>query len=536
MKNSFCLSPSSLIGSTLYRYLFILGIIGSINSCQCNKTADVGNPETTLSVVFEKLAYDRDNSRLVIVIKNTGNLMANNLSLQCTNISQDILSRNEIQLNTQLRKATLPLEELAPQAASKEIRVEVNYQQATTALIQIAVKSGGQLLATRTMEVNRYPIKLVPIGSTLAVKNKGETTYFKYKLVTEGKLDLSSYTLKIAKDSGQDIVVSIAGTTLALDASRDSQIITGEELKNLAQQKEILVKVTNNSPDFISIMSKLIGNKYDQIAKLEHFIFSDLQDAFLKAAELGELAIVQQAIDTFTTDKEVKINQTDSQGRAALHLAAMYGHSKVAELLLSNSAAVNQITTQSKRTPLYLAVLNNHTDIVEILIKHGVNLNEPNSNNGVTALHAAVESGHTEMVELLLQYQANPDLQNTNGWTPVKLAARKGDQKTVELLINKGADPNIPDKEGFTPLHNASAEGYLKIVQLLLPKIKNINQQESTNNATALHHAAFQGHQEIVQLLLTARADKTIVDTNGETAAEIAKTEAIKDFINNWKP
>ena len=41
------------------------------------------------------------------------------------------------------------------------------------------------------------------------------------------------------------------------------------------------------------------------------------------------------------------------------------------------------------------------------------------ANAGYTPLHAAAEKGHTEAIEALLGANADPNVQNNAGWTPV---------------------------------------------------------------------------------------------------------------------
>jgi ankyrin repeat protein len=53
------------------------------------------------------------------------------------------------------------------------------------------------------------------------------------------------------------------------------------------------------------------------------------------------------------------------------------------------------------------------------------------------------------IVELLLKSQADPNVQQSDGNTPLHLACFKGDEITVELLLRHAADPNVPNNAVF---------------------------------------------------------------------------------------
>jgi len=72
-------------------------------------------------------------------------------------------------------------------------------------------------------------------------------------------------------------------------------------------------------------------------------------------------------------------------------------------------------------------------------------------------------------------------------------AASNGDPSLVQVLIEKQADVNVANKDGETPLYNAAEKGDQVIVALLLDKGANLK-HVTTDGATALHIAAELGH------------------------------------------
>ena len=144
-----------------------------------------------------------------------------------------------------------------------------------------------------------------------------------------------------------------------------------------------------------------------------------------------------------------------------------------------------------------------------------------------TILHSAVrtqdeseDEGRAQILQLFLSCEkhgsdvkASVNLQNSKGWTALKLAARKNLERCVEVLLDNGADPDIPDEEQFTALHNSV--GFPAIVKLLLTKAKNINSQND-DGETPLYLAAERGLAESALTLLEYKADPNIINKEGD--------------------
>ena len=56
----------------------------------------------------------------------------------------------------------------------------------------------------------------------------------------------------------------------------------------------------------------------------------------------------------------------------------------------------------------------------------------------------------------------------TEGQTPLGAACKEGHKRVVSLLLDNDADPNVPDNFGTTPLHFAVASGKTEFVRFLL--------------------------------------------------------------------
>lgn len=104
-------------------------------------------------------------------------------------------------------------------------------------------------------------------------------------------------------------------------------------------------------------------------------------------------------------------------------------------------------------------------DYIEILLKNGSNVNGQNNNDKAqTPLHFAILYGtdnkeknmnKTDMAKLLLKYNANPNLRDNLGQTPLHVAFAEGKYEMVNLLLEHNADPHIKDKQNRTCLYYA---------------------------------------------------------------------------------
>ena len=90
----------------------------------------------------------------------------------------------------------------------------------------------------------------------------------------------------------------------------------------------------------------------------------------------------------------------------------------------------------------------------------------------------------------------------------------------VEALLQNGADVNVRN-EGRTSLQHAAWMGYTDIVFVLLddPNI-DLNAIDNDGN-TALHLSVFNDCKDVYEMLIDVGADTSIVNKDGETAADI---------------
>lgn len=133
---------------------------------------------------------------------------------------------------------------------------------------------------------------------------------------------------------------------------------------------------------------------------------------------------------------------------------------------------------------------------------------------------------------LLYAYQGNVEkLKQVNfdfSITLLQVAIMQGHKHTVEVLLEVNADVNIPDHKGNTPLHYAIAYNRPEIAQLLIAKKADVNKQDE-NGRTPLMLAAQKGLMLLVVALMKSGADKKLQDKNHKTFKDYVP-EAWQEF------
>ncbi|XP_065205671.1 ankyrin repeat and SAM domain-containing protein 1A-like isoform X2 [Planococcus citri] len=258
----------------------------------------------------------------------------------------------------------------------------------------------------------------------------------------------------------------------------------------------------------------------------------------LEAARSGNVPIVEKILSQkakrsgplASLRRGPGANVQDTSGYSALHHAALNGHKKIVELLLTNEASANIVDVKGS-SPLHLAAWSGNVDIVRMLLCHGPSI--PNVNlmtkDNETALHCAAQYGHTEVVCLLLEHSCDPTIKNNKYETALDLAAQYGRLETVDLLVRTHPELiqpyNGPSSVNsifpHTPLHLASRNGHKAVVEVLLEGGMNVNVR--TGSGTALHEAALCGKTEVVRTLLENGIDLNIRDAQNNTVIEVLK-------------
>jgi len=191
--------------------------------------------------------------------------------------------------------------------------------------------------------------------------------------------------------------------------------------------------------------------------------------------------------------------------------------------VMAVGAIAAQAPNEKQVSSFFRAVQMDDANTVRKMVGTVVNANELNPLGGEPALVLAIREGSTAVVQDLLAHPGT-DLERkaVNGNTALMMAAFKRDGDTVRALLDKGAKVNQP---GWTALHYAAASGDAAIAQLLIERGAQLDalSPRPSGAVTPLMMAAREGQDGIVRLLLAKGANAGLKNTEGFTAAQLAK-------------
>ncbi|KAL2587852.1 hypothetical protein GLYMA_13G163400v4 [Glycine max] len=172
---------------------------------------------------------------------------------------------------------------------------------------------------------------------------------------------------------------------------------------------------------------------------------------------------------------------------------------------------------------LQWAALNNRTAAAQYIIEHGGDVNATD-HTGQTALHWSAVRGAIQVAELLLQEGARVSAADMNGYQTTHVAAQYGQTAFLYHIVSKwNADPDVPDNDGRSPLHWAAYKGFADSIRLLLFLDAHRGRQDK-EGCTPLHWAAIRGNLEASTVLVQAgkKEDLMVTDNTGLTPAQLA--------------
>lgn len=223
----------------------------------------------------------------------------------------------------------------------------------------------------------------------------------------------------------------------------------------------------------------------------------------------------------------------------ALISRAFFGHRTVVRVLLKNGADPNYLSRDGSYSPLILAAARNDAKLIQMLLKAGAKIDLRNK-SGATALQYAADQGASDAVKALLAAGADPDRFDEKGLSPIHRASIDGHTDVVKKLIKAGGDVSLKTKKnafGYTALHIAARYGHFELVNLLLKLGADVNAETTGFKQTPLHQAAIANVDSILLTLIEAGADVDHADADGDTpllvAALFGNQESLKVLVNN---
>jgi ankyrin repeat protein len=136
-------------------------------------------------------------------------------------------------------------------------------------------------------------------------------------------------------------------------------------------------------------------------------------------------------------------------------------------------------------------------------------------------IEAALE-GKLDIIQQALNSGTVVDALGEGNRTALMLSAFNGHTTIAQALLDAGASVHARDITKRTALMYAATGPNPDTVQALLSAGSEVNATDGHEDWTALMFAAAEGHQKVVDLLLANKADPTLKDADGDSAAEFA--------------
>lgn len=265
------------------------------------------------------------------------------------------------------------------------------------------------------------------------------------------------------------------------------------------------------------------------------------------------------------------IHDTSYDGSNMLHMAALFGCSRVVPIVVSAGLDVN---TVSKRgyTPAHVACCFRNMHVLYELVAAGADLSLRTKKSRSSVLHLASRPyedacGRGDSVllrlrtaEYLLKLGADVEQRDRRGLTPLAYAARYGQLKLVQWFVRtRGANYQAVDKKNRSPLWWASCRGHLEVVQFLVELGAKVDREvvsaaarsncadtmefvikvsspvlvsvRTINGQLPIHVAAECGAVQSASVLLKYLPDLERLDGNMQSPVAIAEDKGRHDFV-----
>ena len=158
----------------------------------------------------------------------------------------------------------------------------------------------------------------------------------------------------------------------------------------------------------------------------------------------------------------------NAAGELDIFEAATLGDAERLRILLANDPGLARAFSNDGFTALHLAAFFGQPASVEVLLQHAPDVDAVSRNPmKVAVINAAAASRNTEVVKLVLRAGANPDAQQTSGYTALHSAATTNNVDMVYALLKAGADPAIRTDAGQTAAEMALEKGNTEVAAIL---------------------------------------------------------------------
>ncbi|HCC70970.1 MAG TPA: hypothetical protein DEQ09_07465, partial [Bacteroidales bacterium] len=180
----------------------------------------------------------------------------------------------------------------------------------------------------------------------------------------------------------------------------------------------------------------------------------------------------------------------------------------------------------------HIAAKDNLIEIAEALIRADADINLKDK-YGATPLHYASAYGYFYMCDLLIYYNASIDDRTEDGNTPLITAVFAGQADISDLLLQSGASPDTPDNKGFTPLMVAAQNNDTLLIGLLLDagcELNAINTYKYDALGLAIRNNNYKAYKYLINSLKPADYKNNNIISPVLIARKYGRTEILEEL------
>lgn len=141
-------------------------------------------------------------------------------------------------------------------------------------------------------------------------------------------------------------------------------------------------------------------------------------------------------------------------------------------LLLASSTYARSMFDESQNafgiTPLMSSVSDQDITGVKFFAKADGNYIDQQNIGGATALHLAARGGNLEIVKTLIENNANPNIKDNEGWTPLMRAVIAHNSEAISYLLDNKADASILNSSSESVIYQAASVSCSSCLKILL--------------------------------------------------------------------
>ncbi|XP_067653524.1 uncharacterized protein [Haliotis asinina] len=257
--------------------------------------------------------------------------------------------------------------------------------------------------------------------------------------------------------------------------------------------------------------------------------------------------------------KGADVRLRDNSNNSVLHLACVGGNKSIVDTVLPKTD-INCLGNKG-RPAIMVTALHARPNLFKLLLSRKANI-ELVDDNKDTILHLACEGGDYSIVKYLIR-KCGVNATGRHGRTPIMAAALAGKKDVFDLLVSQNADHTVTDDDQYNVLHLACEVGNKAIVEHLVTYLEGNPQGQKQavdqhtprlgdtltivnevtggfdidirgkNGQTPLMRAVCGGHIDVYKFLVEHKADRTLVDKDGQSLLHLSSRHGLLPVIEH---